>query len=136
MSIIVIVRSVLDILLAVADILSTWTNERGLNTSTCDSTHIFTQLGEMCCWQPPQIKPHQDSYEAVAALFTVQFFNAEDMSFPTIRTNSNGPLSRSQHHIAGATIQLDGDYIIWWQPPATKKKGLAGRSLTRRCAPF
>ena len=45
MSIIVIVWSLFDILLAVTDILSTWINERGLNTSTRYSTHIFTQLG-------------------------------------------------------------------------------------------
>ena len=53
---------------------------------------------------PSQIKPHQDTYEAVVALFGERFHCAEDMSFPTIWAEFNGPLSHSQCYIAGANI--------------------------------
>ena len=46
---------------------------------------------------------HQDTYEGVAALICVQFFNNEDMPFPITRTDFHKPLSASKHHIGRAT---------------------------------
>ena len=54
-----------------------------------------------------QIGIHQDSYEAVAPLSLVSFVCGEDMSFPTIGTDSNGPLAASHHHIAGVAYDYD-----------------------------
>ena len=55
----------------------------------------------MLCWWPSQIKPHQDSYEAVAPLSIERFHSAEDMSFPTIGTEYNGVLAAFNRHITG-----------------------------------
>ena len=43
---------------------------------------------------------HQVSYVSVAQLIHVNFVFAEDISFYTIRTNSNGPLEALDCHIA------------------------------------
>ena len=45
---------------------------------------------------------HQDGYEAVATPVRATFHCNEDMSFPPIRADFNGPLARSRYYIAGA----------------------------------
>ena len=45
---------------------------------------------------PVQIGPHQVSYVAVATLIVICFAFGEDMSFPTIGPNYNGPLQALQ----------------------------------------
>ena len=49
---------------------------------------------------PSQIDTHQVSYEAVAPLSSETFRSAEDMSFPTIRTEYNGALAPFNRHDA------------------------------------
>ena len=62
---IVIVRSLLDILLAVVDMFPSYISQRGLNTSTWLYCRRYIRLGgKMWCWQPPQIRHHQDRDEA------------------------------------------------------------------------
>ncbi len=63
----------------------------------------------MRSWWPSQIKPHQDTYEAVAPLSIERFHSAEDMSFPTIRTDYNGALAPFNRHNAG--VAYDDDMI-------------------------
>ena len=61
----------------------------------------------MWCLRPSQIRPHHDTYEDVAALFTVQFLNAEAMPFSTTRIDINWLLSLSKCYIAGATYDYE-----------------------------
>ena len=48
-----------------------------------------------------QIMPHQVSYVNEATLFQLSFAFAEEISVPTIDTNSNGPLEASYCHSDG-----------------------------------
>ncbi len=48
-----------------------------------------------------QIIPHQVAYEAVAPLSIALIHSAEDMSFPTIVAEYNGPLASVNRHING-----------------------------------
>ena len=52
-------------------------------------------------------RPHQDSYEVVATPITATFHCVEDMSFPTVRTDYNGPLLHSHCYIVGAVHDYD-----------------------------
>ena len=61
----------------------------------------------MQCWWPSQIKPHQDTYEAVAPLSRETFHSAEQMSFLTIRTEYNGALAPFNRHNAAVTYDED-----------------------------
>ena len=60
----------------------------------------------MWCWRPPQIRHHQDRYEAVATLIKATFHSAEDIFFPIIPTDVNGPLLHCHCYIAAATYDL------------------------------
>ena len=59
----------------------------------------------MWSWWPSQIEPHQVSYEAVAPLSIDTFHSAEDMSFPTIRTEYNGALAAFNRHNAAVAYR-------------------------------
>ncbi len=55
----------------------------------------------MWSWWPSQMGPHQVSYVDVAQLIHKRFHSAEDMSFPTIGTDYNGPSAPFNRHITG-----------------------------------
>ena len=52
------------------------------------------------CW-PSQMGPHRVSYVNVAQLISRTILSVEDMSFPTIGTDYNGPLAAFNRFIAG-----------------------------------
>ena len=49
-----------------------------------------------------QFNRHQDEYDVVAVMFTVQFFNKDETSLINIRTGINEQRSHSKPHNEGA----------------------------------
>ena len=86
----------------------------------------------MWCWWPSHIKPHQVSYESVAALSIETFHSADDISFPTIRPEYNGALAAFNRHNA----RLACDYDVRCSAGGHPKSSLIRRAIYEAVEPL
>ena len=94
---------------------------------------VWHAIGRMVrSWLPSQIKSHQDTYEAVAPLSIERFHSADDMSFPTIRTDYNGALAAFNRHNA----RLACDYDVRCSAGGHPKSSLIRRAIYEAVAPL